>query len=106
MKLFKALRSDTPDKILMEEAIPNISSLAGSHEMSENLGFAVRNGNNGTINAHININARLFGGEFRLSEEEAYNLILSWNEKIDFNNFNDEELGMKFLTEVISKIVD
>ena len=106
MKLFKALPSDTPDDVILNEAIPNISTLLGTTELAEHLGYAVRNQQNGSINAHININAKLFGGSFQLSELEASSLISNWYESALFDNLKDEELGMKFLKEVISEIVD
>lgn len=106
MRLFKALPSDTPDDTILNEAIPNISELIATNELSEHLGYAVRNRQNGSINAHINISAKLFGGEFKLSEKDACSLILDWYDKTHLDSLKDEELGFKFLTEVISNIVD
>ena len=106
MKYFKALPCDTPDEVILNEAIPNISSLIGTSDFAESLGYAVREKNNGTINAHININANLFGGKYQLSEEKANAFITNWYGNIEYRNFSDEELGMKFMSEVISEIVD
>ena len=106
MKLFKALPCDTSDDIIVSEAIPNISRLLGTSELAEHLGYAVRNQLNGSINAHININAKLLGGSFQLTEIEAGSLISNWYKSAIIVNFDDEELGMKFLKEVVSEIVD
>ena len=55
--------------------------------MSEHLGLAVRKGFNGSINAHININAKMMGGKFLVSEDKARQMIKNWIEKTDFELF-------------------
>jgi len=107
MKLFIPMPSDLTDDKLENVAIPDISQLIGSKELSEHLGLAVREGYNGSINAHININARMMGGKFQVSEDAARLMIEDWIENTDFDLFeNDAQIGMKFLTEVIAEIVD
>ena len=99
--------SDLSPKKLENEAIPKISQRIGTSEFSEHLGLAVKEGYNGSINAHININARMMGGKFLVSEDVAREMINSWIQKTNFDLFeNDFDIGMKFLTEVIAKIVD
>lgn len=105
--LFKAMPSDTPDDVLINEAMPNISSMFGTSEMAEHLGIALREGHNGSINAHININARLMGGGFQMSETEARIAIENWQKDIPQRNFGDDaDIGLSFITEVMTKIID
>ena len=107
LKLFIPLPSDLSEDDLKNEAIPNISQFLGTKEMAEHLGYAVRKKFNGSINAHININAKMMGGKFLVSEEKARQMIEDWIETTDFDAFeNDEKIGMKFLTEVIAEIID
>ena len=66
--------------------------------------IAVREGYNGSITAHININAKMMGGEYLVNEEAQH---LKLIKDTDLNTFkNDKDLGMEFLTKVIAKIVD
>ena len=51
--------SDLTDDKLENVAIPDISQFIGSEELAEHLGIALKEGYNGSINAHININARI-----------------------------------------------
>ena len=96
----------TYDK-LENVAIPDISQFIGSEELAEHLGIALKEGYNGSINAHININARIMGGKFQVSEEAARLMIDDWIKRTDFELFKNEvDIGMTFLTEIISKIVD
>tara|TARA_B100001057_G_scaffold494151_1_gene590123 strand:+ start:1752 stop:2075 length:324 start_codon:yes stop_codon:yes gene_type:complete len=107
MKLFTPMPSDLSNDKLENVAIPDISQFIGSNELAKHLGIAVKEGFNGSINAHININARMMGGKFQVSEEDARIMIEDWIKKTDFDLFKNElDIGMKFLTEVISKIVD
>ena len=107
MKLFIPMQSDLSLEELANKAIPDISRNLGSTAMSEHLGLAVRKGFNGSINAHININAKMMGGKFLVSEDKARQMMKDWIEKTDFELFeNDAEIGMKFLTDVIAKIID
>ena len=106
-KLFIPLPSDLSEDKLANVAIPDISKYIGTEYMAEHLGIAVREGNNGSINAHININAKMMGGQFLVNEEEARIIIENWIKDTDLNTFkNDKDLGMEFLTKVIAKIVD
>ena len=105
-KLYKALPCDTPDEILLNEAIPSFQQLVGSPELAEHLGAAVKGQSNGSINAHITLNAMMLGGEYQLDEAAGRDLIYSWYDNVDVTQYDDGDLGMKFLTEVIAKIVD
>ena len=107
MKLFIPMQSDLSLEELTNNAIPDISRALGTTAMSEHLGLAVREGFNGSINAHININAKMMGGKFLVSEDKARQMIEDWIEKTNFELFeNDAKIGMKFLTDVIAKIID
>ena len=75
MELFLPMPSDLSPQELEDEAMPIISQLLGTSEFSEHLGIAVKEGYNGSINAHININARMMSGEFLVSEDEAFKMI-------------------------------
>ena len=106
-KLFKPLPSETSDEVMINEGIPIISSLFGTSEMAEHLGIALKNGHNGSINAHININAQFLNTGFQVSEEEAREMIEAWIKNINSRQFSsDQEVGYAFLSEVITKIVD
>jgi hypothetical protein len=104
--LYKALPYDTPDDVLLNEAIPSFRQLMGSPLLAEHLGAAVRGQHNGSINAHITLNAMMMGGEYQLDEVSGRELIYNWINNVDFTEYDDGELGMKFLTEVIAEIVD
>lgn len=104
--LYKALPCDTPDDVLLNEAIPSFRQLIGSPLLAEHLGAAVRGQHNGSINAHITLNAMMMGGDYQLDEAAGRDLICSWSESVNFTEYDDGELGMKFLTEVIAEIVD
>jgi len=107
LKLFTPLPSNLSEDDLQNKAIPDISQSLGTELMAEHLGHAVRKKFNGSINAHININAKMMGGKFLVSEEKARQMIEDWIEKTDFDLFeNDTKIGMKFLTEVIPNIID
>ena len=105
-ELYKALPCDTPDEILLNEAIPKFQQLVGSHLLAEHLGAAVKGRHNGSINAHITLNAMMMGCGYQLDEVAGRELIHSWYTSVNPTDFDDGELGMKFLTEVIAEIVD
>ena len=107
MRLFKALPSDTPDDVLLNEAIPSFQRMFGSESLAEHLGEAVRCGFNGSINAHISLNGHLMGSNFAMDENQARQLIHEWLSNTELSSYsNDTEIGFAFLTEVIAKIVD
>ena len=105
-ELYKALPSDTLDDVLLNEAIPSFKELVGSPLLAEHLGVAVKGQHNGSINAHITLNAMMMGCGYQLDEVAGRELIYAWYNDTNVNDFDDGELGMKFLTEVIAKIVD
>ena len=107
MRLFKALPSNTPDDVLLNDAIPSFQEMVGDESLAEHLGEAVRCGFNGSINAHISLNGHLMGGTFAMNEDQARNLIQGWLDSQNLPSYgSDAEIGFAFLTEVIAKIVD
>ena len=92
---FDPLPMETSKEDLINVAIPDIMGLIGSKQMSEVLGASVKNGSNGSINAHIMINARITGSNYKMSKEQAKTKINNW---IKNNNLDrsDEDVGMTF----------
>lgn len=105
MNFFDPLPMETSKEDLINFAIPDIMTLIGSKKMAEVLGVSVKNGRNGSINAHIMINARITGCNYKMSKEQAKTKIKNW---IKNNNLDrsDEDVGMAFLREVIAEIID
>lgn len=104
-ELYEALPCDTPDYVSLNEAIPSFKELVGSPLLAEHLGVAVKGHHSGSINAHITLNVMMMGCGYQLDEAAGRELIHACYNDTDVNDFDDDELGMKFLTEVIAKIV-